>query len=96
MDSIIDLAMQDHVLIAPGIFPHIYHVGSNFNISSILSNGLMFGGQNLSGRQSVFFLFVDPRDEDHRDPKILTILCRVVSDTCKKHLEKASGYGILD
>ena len=31
-DSIIDLAMQDHVLISPGIFPYIYHVGSNFNI----------------------------------------------------------------
>ena len=25
-DSIIDLAMQDHVLIAPGIFPSIHHV----------------------------------------------------------------------
>ena len=29
-DSIIDLAMQDHVLIGPGVFPYIYHVGSNF------------------------------------------------------------------
>ena len=25
-DSIIDLAMQDHVLITPGIFPYVYHV----------------------------------------------------------------------
>ena len=66
-DSIIDLAMQDHVLIGPGVFPHIYHVGSNFNISSILSNGLIPGGQNLSRRQSVFFLPVDPRDENHQD-----------------------------
>ena len=68
-DSIIDLAMQDHVLIGPGVFPYIYHVGSNFNISSILSNGLILGGQNLSRRQSVFFLPVDPRDESHRDPE---------------------------
>ena len=68
-DSIIDLAMQDHVLISPGIFPYIYHVGSNFNISSILSNGLIPGGQELSTRQSVFFLPVDPRDENHRDPE---------------------------
>ena len=68
-DSIIDLAMQDHVLISPGIFPYIYHVGSNFNISSILSNGLIPGGQELSRRQSVFFLPVDPRDESHRDPE---------------------------
>ena len=70
-DSIIDLAMQDHVLISPGIFPYIYHVGSNFNISSILSNGLIPGGQELSRRQSVFFLPVDPRDENHRDPETL-------------------------
>ena len=67
-DSIIDLAMQDHVLIAPGVFPYIYHVGSNFNIPSILSNGLIPGGLELSRRQSVFFLLVDPRDENHRDP----------------------------
>ena len=46
-ENIIDLAMQDHVLIAPGVFPYIYHVGSNFNISSILSNGLILGGQNF-------------------------------------------------
>ena len=28
-DNIIDLEMQDHVLITPGIFPYIYHVGSS-------------------------------------------------------------------
>ena len=59
--------MQDHVLISPGIFPEIYHVGSTFNISSILNNGLIPGGQNLSRRQTVFFLHVDPRNESHRD-----------------------------
>ena len=68
-DSIIDLAMQDHVLIIPGIFPYVYHVGSNFNIPSILSNGLIPGGLELSGRQSVFFLPIDPRDENHQDPE---------------------------
>ena len=69
MDSLIDLALQDNVLIVPGIFPYIYHVGINFNLSSIISNGLILGGQNLSRRQSVFFLPVDPRDENHRDPE---------------------------
>ena len=68
-DSIIDLEMQDHVLITPGIFSYIYHVGSNFSISSILSNGLIPGGQELNGRQSVYFLPIDPRDEDHQDPE---------------------------
>ena len=57
------------MLITPGIFPYVYHVGSNFNIFSILSNGLIPGGLELSGRQSVFFLPIDPRDEDHRDPE---------------------------
>ena len=68
-DDIIDLEMQDHVLITPGIFPYVYHVGSNFNIPSILSNGLIPGGLELSGRQSVFFLPIDPRDENYQDPE---------------------------
>ena len=88
-DSIIDLAMQDHVLIGPGVFPYIYHVGSNFNISSILSNGLIPGGQNLSRRQSVFFLLVDPRDGNHRDPENIdySVLrhARYVQNTWKRH-----------
>ena len=88
-DSIIDLAMQDHVLISPGIFPYIYHVGSNFNISSILSNGLIPGGQELSRRQSVFFLPVDPRDENHRDPENIDYSvprrARYVQNTWKRH-----------
>ena len=88
-DNIIDLEMQDHVLISPGIFPYIYHVGSNFNISSILSNGLIPGGQELSKRQSVFFLPVDPRDENHRDPEnidySLPRRARYVQNMWKRH-----------
>ena len=70
-DNIIDLATQDHVLIKPGIFTYIYHVGSSFNLKSIVSNGLVPGGQELNGRQSVYFLPVDPRDEDHQDPEVI-------------------------
>ena len=95
-DSLVDLAMQDHVLIGPGVFPYIYHVGSNFNISSILSNGLIPGGQNLSRRQSVFFLLVDPRDENHRDPENIDYSVPRHARYFAKHLEKASRYGILD
>ena len=88
-DSIIDLAMQDHVLITPGIFPYIYHVGSNFNIPSILSNGLIPGGQELSKRQSVFFLPIDPRDENHRDPENIDYSvprrARYVQNMWKRH-----------
>ena len=69
--NLIDLTLQDNVLIGPGIFPYIYHVGSNFNLYSIISNGLILGGQNLSRRQSVFFFPVDPRKEDHKDPEYI-------------------------
>ena len=67
--NLIDLTLQDNVLIGPEIFLYIYHVGINFNLYSIISNGLIPGGQNLSRRQSIFFLPVDPRNEDHREPE---------------------------
>ena len=67
--NLIDPTLQDNVLIGTGIFPYIYHVGSTFNLHSIVRNGLVPGGQNLSRRQTVFFLPVDPRNESHRDPE---------------------------
>ena len=79
------LLLQDNVLIGPGIFPNIYHVGSNFNPHSIVRNGLVLAGQNLSRKQTVFFLSVDPRNESHRDLNILTSLYHVSRDTCKMH-----------
>ena len=66
---LIDPTLQDNMLIGPGIFSYIYHVGSNFNLYSIIGNGLILGGQNLSRGQSVFSLPVDPRKEDHKDPE---------------------------
>ena len=68
--NLIDPALQDNVLIGPGVFPYIYHVGSTFNLHSIISNGLVPGGQNLSRRQTVFFLPVDPRNEDHKESRV--------------------------
>ena len=65
--NLIDPTLQDNVFIGPGIFPYIYHVGCTFNLHSIINNGLILGGQNLSRRQTVFFLLVDPRDESHKD-----------------------------
>ena len=40
-----------------------------FNLHSIIDNGLIPGGQNSSKRQTVFFLPVDPGDENHKDPE---------------------------
>ena len=50
--NLIDPTLQDNVLIGTGIFPYIYHVGCTFNLHSIISNGLVPGGQNLSRRQN--------------------------------------------
>ena len=64
-------------------------MGNKFNLHSIISNGLILGGQNLSRRQSVFFLPVDPRKEDHKDPEYIDYsaprLARYVQNTWKKH-----------
>ena len=87
--SLIDPSLQDNVLIETGIFPYIYHVGWTFNLHSFINNGLVLGGQNLSKRQTVFFLPVDPRDESHRDPEHIDFsvprLARYVHSAWKKH-----------
>ena len=76
-------------MIGPGIFPYIYHVRSTFNLHSIVRNGLVPGGQNLSRRQTVFFLLVDPRDESHRDPEYIDFsvprLARYMHSAWKRH-----------
>ena len=47
------------------------------------------GGQNLSNRQTVFFLPVDPRDESHRDPERIDFsvprLARYMHSAWKRH-----------
>ena len=65
--NLIDPTLQDNVLIGTGIFPYIYHVECTFNLHSIINNGLVPGGQNLNKRQTLFFLPVDPRDENHKN-----------------------------
>ena len=37
--------------------------------SSVINNGLIPGGQDLSRRETVFFLPIDPREKDHKDPE---------------------------
>ena len=68
-NNLIDLTLQDSVIIQRGIFHHIYHNGCAFNLHSIINNGLIPGGQDSSRRQTVFFLPIDPRDEDHENPE---------------------------
>ena len=87
--NLIDPTLQDNVLIGTGIFPYIYHIGSAFNLHSIIKNGLIPGGQDLSRRQTVFFLPVDPRDESHKDPEYIDFsvprLARYMHSAWKRH-----------
>ena len=69
--NLIDPTLQDNVVIGSGIFHYIYHIGCAFNLHSIINNGLIPGGQDLSRRQTVFFLPIDPRDKDHKDPEFI-------------------------
>ena len=70
--NLIDPRLQDNVVIGTGIFHYIYHIGCTFNLHSIINNGLVPGGQNLSRRRTVFFFLpVDPRKEDHKDPEYI-------------------------
>ena len=87
--NLIDPTLQDNVMIESGIFHYIYHVGCAFNLHSIINNGLIPGGQDLSTKQTVFFLPVNPRDESHRDPEHIDFSvprrARYVHSTWKRH-----------
>ena len=87
--NFIDPTLQDNVLMGTGIFPYIHHVGCTLNLYSIINNGLLPGGQNLSRRQTVFFLPVDPKNEDHKDPEYIDYsaprLARYLQNAWKRH-----------
>ena len=87
--NLIDPTLQDNVVIGTGIFNYIYHIGCAFNLHSIINNGLIPGGQDLSRRQTVFFLPTDPRDETHKDPEHIDFsvprLARYVHSAWKRH-----------
>ena len=84
--NLIDPTLQDNVVIGTGIFPYIYHVGCAFNLHSMINNGLMPGGQDLSRRQTVFFLPIDPRERQKSHIlNTLTSLYHVVHNTCITH-----------
>ena len=87
--NIIDPSLQDNFVIPDGFFKYIYHVGCAINSHSINSSGLMQGGQNLSKRQTVFFLLLHPLDQEHRDPEKIDLeaprLARYMHTAWKKH-----------
>ena len=88
-NNLIDPTLQDNVVIGSGIFHHICHIGCAFNLHSIINNGLIPGGQNLSRRQTVFFLPIDPTDKGHQDPEYIDFSvprrAKYVHSAWKKH-----------
>ena len=75
--NLIDPSVQDNVIIQSNFFQYICHVGCAINLHSIINSGLILGGHNLSNRQTVFFLLVDPVDKEHKDPDTSTASCTV-------------------
>ena len=71
--NLVDPSLQDNVLIPDGFFKYIYHVGCALNLHFIINSGLIPGGQNLSNRQTVFFLLVDPMDKEDKDPETIDL-----------------------
>ena len=71
--NLIDPSLQDNVVIQSNFFQYKNHVGWAFNLHSIISSGLIPGGQSLSKRQTVFFLLVDPMDKSHKDLKVIDL-----------------------
>ena len=66
--NLIDPSLQDNVLIPDVFFKYIYHVGH-----STINTGLIAGGQNLSQRQTGFFLLVNPMGKEHKDPETIDL-----------------------
>ena len=94
--SLTDPTLQDNVLLPDGFFKYIYHVGCAINLQSIINSGLIPGGQNLSKRQTVFFLPVDPMDKEHKDPETIDLprLARYMHKAWKKHQNTVYWVGI--
>ena len=83
-NNLIDPTLQDNVVIGSGIFHYIYHIGCAFNLHSVINNGLIPGGQDLSRRQYSSC----PLIQETKIMKILNILTslyHVERDTCTVH-----------
>ena len=65
--NIIDPTLQDNVIIQSNFFQYIYHVGCAINLHSIINSRL------IPGKQTVFFLPVDPMDKSHKDPDTIDL-----------------------
>ena len=69
-----------------------------FNLHSIINNGLIPGCQNSSKRQTVFFLPIDPRDKEHKDPEKIDLnvprRAQYLHNAWKKHQDAVNWVDI--
>ena len=84
-------ALQGH----DGFFKYIYHVGCAINLHSIIKSGLTPGRQNLSNRQTVFLLPVDPMDKKHKDPGQDRLGSTASCTIHAQSMEETSKYCVL-
>ena len=93
--TLVDPSLQDNVIIPDDFLKYICHVGCAINLHSIINSGLIPGGQNLSKRQTVFFLPVDPMDKEHKDPDTIDLgaprLAQYMHKAWKKHQNTVLG-----
>ena len=95
-NNLICPTLQDHVVIGTGIFRYIYHVGCAFNLHSMFNNRLIPGGQDLSKRQTVFFLPIDPRGKNHEYSEYVGFsLCTTSSAIRAQCMKEAPRRGIM-
>ena len=84
-NNLIDPAPQDNVLIGPGIFPYIYHVGSNFNLQTIIGNGLVLEVKICADDKLCSSYLLIQEMKITKIQSISTTLHHVLHDTCKIH-----------
>ena len=62
----VDPELQDNVLLPKGFAEYIHHVGNASEMNSTIRSGLIPGGRSLErGRQSVFFTFTNPMEDEN-------------------------------
>ena len=71
--NLIAPSLQDNVIIPDDFFEYIYHIECAINLHSIINSGLIPRGQNLSKRQTVFFLPVNPMDKEQKYPETIDL-----------------------
>ena len=96
--NLLDPSLRDNVIIPDGFFQYTYHVKCAINLKSIINSGLIPVGQNLSNRQTVFFLPVDPMDKENKDPDTMDLeaprLAQYMHKAWKKHQNTVSWVDI--